>query len=107
MEPSSREKVVSGVPAGDVGWTDLGSWNAVYELMPRDGAANVARTTAIFDDATGCYVETRGKLVALAGVKNLVVVETDDALLVVDRTQAQKVSALVKLLEQHKRHELL
>jgi mannose-1-phosphate guanylyltransferase len=100
---------VAGVPAGEIGWNDVGSWNAVYELLPRDAANNVLKADALLKDSTGSYVETEGpnrRLIALLGVKDLIVVDTPDALLIADRSRAQEVGDLVKLLE-GKREDLL
>jgi mannose-1-phosphate guanylyltransferase len=102
-----KAKDVVGFAADDIGWNDVGSWNAVYELMPRDKAGNVHSADAIAHDSSGNYVDARGKLVALLGVKDLVIVDTPDALLVADRSRAQEVGDLVKLLEKQKRHEFL
>ena len=98
---------VAGVVAGDIGWNDLGSWNAVYELLARRPGDNVARGELLALDSRGNFVEAGGKLVALVGVDDLVVVDTGDALLVAARAQAQKVGQIVKLLEKQKRNELL
>ncbi len=98
---------VSGVVAGDIGWNDLGSWNAVYELLARRSGDNVVRGDLLALDSEGNYVEAGNKLVALVGVKDLVVVDTGDALLVASRSEAQKVGQIVKLLEKKKREELL
>lgn len=98
---------VVGLAADDIGWNDVGSWNAVYELMPRDGDANVGRGDTLIVDGTGNYVDANGKLVALLGVKDLVIVDTPDALLVADRNRAQQVGDIVKLLEKQKRDDLL
>jgi len=98
---------VVGVAADDIGWNDVGTWNAVYELLPRDKEGNVARSDALLEGATGNYVDAPGKLVALLGVKDLVVVDTPDALLIADRSRAQQVGDLVKSLERRKRHDLL
>jgi mannose-1-phosphate guanylyltransferase len=98
---------VVGIAAGDFGWNDVGSWNAVYELDRRDEAGNVARTDAIFSASSGNFVDAPGKLAALVGVRDLVIVDTPDALLVADRSRAQQVSDLVKLLERLKRDDLL
>ena len=98
---------VVGLPAGDIGWNDVGSWNAVYELLPRDGHANVARGEIVALDGAGNYVDAQSKLVALLGVKDLVIVDTPDALLVADRNRAQQVGEIVKLLEKQKRDDLL
>jgi mannose-1-phosphate guanylyltransferase len=98
---------VVGLAAGEIGWNDVGSWNAVYELAAKDAAGNAARGDAVFLESRGNFVDGGRKLVALAGVRDLIVVDTPDALLVADRNQAQKVGDLVKLLEQARREELL
>ena len=103
------EKAVNvvGLAADDIGWNDVGSWNAVYELLPRDGAGNVALGEYVAQESAGNYVDARGKLVALLGVRDLVIVDTPDALLVSDRGQAQQVGEIVKELERRKRGDLL
>ncbi|MBV9505306.1 MAG: mannose-1-phosphate guanylyltransferase, partial [Acidobacteriia bacterium] len=98
---------VSGIPAVDFGWSDVGSWNAVYELLPRDGSGNAVAFESICLDAEGNFVDARGKLVALVGVNNLIVVDTPDALLIADRARAQQVGEVVKELEKQQRHDLL
>lgn len=102
-----RAADVVGFAAGDFGWNDVGSWNAVYELTSRDGDGNAARSEAILVDSSGSYVDAPGKLVALLGVRDLVVVDTPDALLVASREQSQRVGDIVKLLEKRKRDDLL
>jgi len=102
-----KAREVTGFAAGDIGWNDVGSWNAVYELLPRDGAGNVTRSEALVHSSSGNYVDAEGKLVALLGVKDLVVVDTPEALLIADRSRAQEVGELVKMLENQKRHDLL
>jgi mannose-1-phosphate guanylyltransferase len=98
---------VVGVAGDDIGWNDVGSWNAVYELLPRDAGGNVVRSDAILEAATGNYVHAPGKMVALVGVRNLVVVDTPDALLIVDRDLSQHVGKIVKKLELAQRDDLL
>ncbi|HLG96974.1 MAG TPA: mannose-1-phosphate guanylyltransferase [Bryobacteraceae bacterium] len=98
---------VVGLPTGDFGWNDVGSWNAVYELLPRDASANIFRGRALVHDSSGNYVDAEGKLVALVGVKDLVVVDTPDALLIAHRPRAQEVGDIVKKLERMNRHDLL
>jgi mannose-1-phosphate guanylyltransferase len=99
---------VYGIACDEFGWNDVGSWNAVYELEVRGAHGNVLRSADVFTELSeGCYVDVPKKLVALVGVKDLVVVETDDALLIVDRHRAQNVSDIVKALERAKREELL
>jgi mannose-1-phosphate guanylyltransferase len=98
---------VVGFASDDLGWNDVGSWNAVYELLSRDPAGNVARSELLAQSSNGCYVDAGRKLVALLGVKDLVVVDTPDALLIADRARAQEVSEIVKQLERDKRNDLL
>ena len=98
---------VVGVPCGEFGWSDVGSWDAVYELTPHDANANAARSELLCADSRGNYIDCGHKLVALLGVKDLIIVDTPDALLVADRSRAQQVGEIVKLLEKNGREELL
>ncbi len=98
---------VVGFAAGDIGWDDVGSFAAVYELLDKDGAGNATRGQAILPDSRGNYIDAPGKLVALLGVEDLIIVDTPDALLVTRRNLSQKVGDLVKLLEKSGRHDLL
>jgi mannose-1-phosphate guanylyltransferase len=102
-----RADNVVGFPCDEIGWNDVGSWNAVYELVARDREGNAARSVVISAESTGNYVDAGNKLVALLGAKNLIVVDTPDALLIADRKRAQKVGDIVKLLEQNRRLDLL
>ena len=98
---------VSGIPAAEFGWNDVGSWNAVYELGSRDDCGNVIARESVCLDAHRNFVDARGKMVALLGVQDLIVVDTPDALLVASRERAQQVGDVVKALEQRKREDLL
>lgn len=99
---------VHGIACDEFGWNDVGSWNAVYELEARGVRSNVLVSGDVITElAEGCYVDVPKKLVALVGVRDLVVVETEDALLIIDRHRAQNVSDIVKALERAKREELL
>lgn len=95
-----------GVACEEFGWSDVGSWDAVYDLLPRDALRNCGAELLVHD-ATGNFVQAGEKLVALLGVKNLIVIDTPDALLVADRKRAQQVGELVKLLEAKGRMGLL
>jgi mannose-1-phosphate guanylyltransferase len=99
---------VVGIAAGDIGWNDVGSWNAVYELQKRDAQGNAVRGDALMQDSGGNYVDgAKNKVIALLGVHDLIVVDTPDALLIADRGRAQQVGDLVKQLEKQKRDYLL
>jgi mannose-1-phosphate guanylyltransferase len=102
-----RASNVVALAAGDIGWNDVGSWNAVYELHKRDAQGNASSTDTLLEASSGNYVHADGKLVALLGVKDLIVVDTPDALLIADRSRAQEVGDLVKRLEKSGREDLL
>ncbi|MFM0648604.1 mannose-1-phosphate guanylyltransferase/mannose-6-phosphate isomerase [Paraburkholderia bryophila] len=85
------------------GWSDLGSWNAVWEANEKDGLGNVASGRVVFEGATSSYARAEGgRLVACVGTSDVVVVDTDDAVLVVERSHAQDIGRLVaRIREQH------
>jgi mannose-1-phosphate guanylyltransferase len=107
LEPAAGANKVAGLAAGDIGWNDVGSWNAVYELYKKDLHGNALRGDSLIEKSKGVYVDADGKLVALLGVKDLIVVDTPDALLIAHRNRAQQVGELVKRLEKSGRHDLL
>jgi mannose-1-phosphate guanylyltransferase len=98
---------VAGIPAGEFGWNDVGSWNAVYELLSHDSRGNAAAPHVLCMDSHNNLVDAGGKMVALLGVRNMIVVDTPDALLVVSRDRAQQVGDVVKALEKLNREDLL
>jgi mannose-1-phosphate guanylyltransferase/mannose-6-phosphate isomerase len=89
----------------DIGWSDVGSWSSLWELSTRDADGNAVRGDAMLQDTTGTYVHSERALVATLGVKDLVIVDTPDALLVADRARAQEVSGIVARLKQAGRKE--
>lgn len=98
---------IACVPA-DFGWSDLGSWEAAYELSERDGDDNAVGSDAVVVDSRGCLARApAGKLVALVGVENVVAVDTGDALLICRRERAQKVKQVVNALKDEGRDDLL
>lgn len=97
---------VLGIAVDDIGWNDVGSWEAVYELAAKNRDRNASRGELFVNESFGNYVDAE-KPVALVGVENLIVVDTPDALLVADRAKAQDVSKLVQILEAQRRDELL
>jgi mannose-1-phosphate guanylyltransferase len=103
-----RADNVVGVPCDDFGWNDVGSWHAVYELLPRDSNRNASRSSELLSKkSSGNYVDCGKKIVALLGVKDLIIVDTPDAILVADRGRAQQVGDIVRMLEEQRRHDLL
>jgi mannose-1-phosphate guanylyltransferase len=97
---------VTGLALDGIGWNDVGSWDAVYELAEKDANGNSSGKDLIVEDSRGNYVDAH-KTVALVGVEDLIIVDTPDALLVGHRSKAQDVSKIVKALDAQKREELL
>jgi mannose-1-phosphate guanylyltransferase/mannose-6-phosphate isomerase len=81
------------------GWSDVGSWHAVWELSDKDGLGNAAQGMAVFEDSRNCNVATDKALVALEGVDDLVVVATEDAVLVSRQKDANGLKRLVAKLK--------
>ncbi len=94
MEKTARAAVV---PV-DCGWSDIGSWRAVWELSDKDAQGNVAQGRAVFENAHNCSVSSDGAVVALEGVDDLVVVATQDAILVSRQQDAGGMKRLVTQL---------
>jgi mannose-1-phosphate guanylyltransferase len=109
LEPATRQEGpprVYVIPA-EVGWSDIGSWAAVYELLTKHTNENVLAGAGQILDATGNFLWSPKKFVAAIGIRDLVVVETSDALLICPRDRAQDVGKIVKRLEENKRKDLL
>lgn len=99
MEQTGRAAVV---PA-DIGWSDIGSWHALWELGVRDAHGNVTRGDVLLHGSSGSLARSEGPLVALVGVRDIVVVATEDAVLVAARDQSQDVKAIVDRLKREGR----
>lgn len=91
----------------DAGWRDVGSWSALWEAAERDSDGNAIKGDVITVDTTNSLVRAESRLVATLGVKDLVVVETKDAVLVADSSQAQDVKQIVETLGAQQRAERL
>jgi len=87
------------------GWSDVGSWSALHESLAADVASNVTRGDVITEDSTGCYLYSTQRLVATVGLKDHVVVETKDAVLVAPKDRVQDVKNLVARLKKLGRSE--
>jgi mannose-1-phosphate guanylyltransferase len=95
------------VVPGDFGWSDVGSWRALSELLPADGQDNVVVGEQRGLETSGCFIYSPKKLVATIGIRDLVVIETDDVLLICPKERDQEVRKLVELLEREGREDLL
>ncbi|SFP56052.1 mannose-1-phosphate guanylyltransferase / mannose-6-phosphate isomerase [Ectopseudomonas toyotomiensis] len=89
----------------DAGWSDLGAWDAVWSVSPKDDKGNALHGDVLITESSNSLVHASSRLVALAGVENLVVIETADAVLVADRSRCQDVKQIVSLLNQQSREE--
>jgi mannose-1-phosphate guanylyltransferase/mannose-6-phosphate isomerase len=89
----------------DAGWSDVGSWSALHEAIPADESGNVCLGDVLVEDTNGCYLQSTSRLVATVGLKDHVVVETKDAVLVAPRDRVQDVKALVNQLKKQGRYE--
>jgi mannose-1-phosphate guanylyltransferase / mannose-6-phosphate isomerase len=101
MEHTQRAAVV---PV-DMSWSDVGSWHALRDIGKSDGDGNVFHGDVVTERVSNSYIRTEGKLVAAVGVDNLVVVATEDAILVAAGDEAGQVSGLVETLRQRNRSE--
>jgi len=99
-----KSKRVAVLPV-DMEWSDLGSWESIYQVSEKDKQGNVIRGNVISHDTHNCLIFSSKKLVTSIGVENLIIVETDDALLVCDMTRSQDVKKLVETLKKEERHE--
>jgi mannose-1-phosphate guanylyltransferase/mannose-6-phosphate isomerase len=102
MEKTSKAVVV---PL-DAGWSDVGAWSAVWQVLAQDAQGNASRGDVLLEGASNSYVHADSRLVTLIGVDNLVVVETSDAVLVAHKDKAQDVKKVVDRLKAQKRPEV-
>ncbi|MFH1277442.1 MAG: mannose-1-phosphate guanylyltransferase [Candidatus Eisenbacteria bacterium] len=101
-----KAEAVAAIPA-DFPWSDVGSWSALGELLPADGEGNRVSGRHAGIDTKGCVIYAPGRLVATIGVENLIVVETERAVLVCPKERAQEVKAMVERLRASGRDDLL
>jgi mannose-1-phosphate guanylyltransferase/mannose-6-phosphate isomerase len=105
MEKSNRV----GVVQCDIGWSDVGSWAALAAVTPTDAQGNQVEADAILHDVSNCFIRGERRLVSAVGVRDLVIVDTEDALLVASRERSQEVKRIYEQLKasggpEHKSH---
>jgi mannose-1-phosphate guanylyltransferase len=101
-----KAQKVAVIPAAGLGWSDVGSWDSLFDLLEGDESGNILMQGSHIGLDTNqslIYAEPQGRLVVTIGVENLVLVDTGDVLLVCDRKQAQRVRQVVKQLKTNKR----
>jgi len=101
LEKTARAAVV---PV-EMGWSDVGSWTALWDLYEKDADNNVRRGDVVAIDTQGCLISAQSHLVATVGVRDLIVVESGDAVLVAHKDRAQDVKKIVEALQQQGRSE--
>jgi mannose-1-phosphate guanylyltransferase / mannose-6-phosphate isomerase len=89
----------------DAGWSDVGSWSALQDALPRDDAGNVTAGDVLVEGTSGCYLHSTSRLIGAVGLKDHIVVETKDAVLVAPRDKVHNVKQLVVQLKQRGRYE--
>jgi mannose-1-phosphate guanylyltransferase len=94
------------VPA-EFGWSDVGTWSEMHRVAPKDRSGNASEGELVAVDSSGCLVSAPGRLVALVGVRDLVVVESDGAILVMARDRAEEVRRVVDALKRGDRLDYL
>lgn len=103
MEKTERAKVI---PVS-MGWNDIGSWSALHDTSIKDGQGNVIVGDVVVRDVSNSYIRSESRLVTVVGLSHVVVVETPEALLVLDKSKAQDVGKLVQALKEGNRPEAL
>jgi len=101
MEKSDR----AAVAPCDLGWSDIGSWEQLWEVGEKDAAGNIVHGDVLLHDARNSYVRSEDKLVAVIGMEDVVVVSTADAVLVAPKSRSQDVKAIVDRLKREGREE--
>ena len=89
----------------DAGWNDLGAWDSVWNVLPKDAKGNAHLGDVITIDSKNTLVHATSRLVSLVGVENLIIIETPDAVLVADKSRSQDVKHIVAHLQKSKREE--
>ncbi|MCA0935169.1 mannose-1-phosphate guanylyltransferase/mannose-6-phosphate isomerase [Vibrio alginolyticus] len=101
MEPTSKEACNNNlvVVPMDAGWSDVGSWSAIWEVSDKDDEQNVHHGDVLTVNSNNNFVYSENKLIATVGVSSLVIVETKDAILVAEKSEVQNVKEIVKQLK--------
>jgi len=95
MEKTSQAVVVPM----DCGWSDVGSWSALWDVSEKDGSGNACKGDVVTHDTKNSYVSSDGKLIATVGIENMVIVESDDAIMIADKDRVQEVKKIVERLK--------
>jgi len=102
MEQTNHAKLVKL----DAGWSDVGSWSSLWEVSEQDSNSNVTKGDVILSSVSDSYIHSENKLVTVIGLEHVVVVETDDAVMVADKDHAQDVKLIADELKKNGRAEI-
>jgi len=103
MEKTDRAMMIEA----DFGWSDVGSWDALYDLSPKDSGNNVTEGLVLLENCKGCMVSSHGKLIAGVGLEDMVIIDSADATLILPRGRSQEVRQIVARLEEKGMEDLL
>jgi mannose-1-phosphate guanylyltransferase len=92
---------------GDFGWSDVGSWASLADIWPKDSLKNALRGEALFLDSRNCLVYSPHRVAAVVGLKDVIIIDTKDALLVCNRKADQRVKEVIELLKRQGRKKIL
>ena len=107
LDYALMEKTVNAaMVSADLGWSDIGSWGALWEVLEKDGEGNAVRGDVLLEDTSNCLVRAEELLVVAVGMEDTLVVETADAVLVAPLSKSQDVKRVVSRLKKEKRKEL-
>ncbi|RUM92847.1 MAG: mannose-1-phosphate guanylyltransferase/mannose-6-phosphate isomerase [Thermodesulfatator sp.] len=102
------EKTENGVVVGlDGSWSDIGSWDSLWDVSPKDVNGNVLQGDVMVEDVADSMLFARKRLLAALGIRNLVIIETPDAVLVADKNRSQDIKKIVSRLKENQREEFL
>ncbi|UTW42479.1 mannose-1-phosphate guanylyltransferase/mannose-6-phosphate isomerase [bacterium SCSIO 12844] len=104
MEKSEK---IALIPLMDLNWSDIGSWRALFDLAKKDQDGNIVKGDVYHVNTKDCYLRSHDRLLATAGINNLIVVETADAILVADTNHTQEIKVLVNKLNLDSRQEIV
>ena len=102
----SNDDKIAVIPM-DVGWSDVGAWSSVWEINDKDSNNNYIEGDAIVEDSSNCFIKSERGLVVTIGCRDMVIVDTDDAIMVADRNKTQDVKTIVEKLKFDNRSEFL
>ncbi len=99
-----RAKNVSVIPCS-IGWSDIGSWESLWDIQPKDDNGNVVKGNAVLQDSENCLIEAKNRLIACAGVRDIVVIDAGDSILIADKSNSQVIKTLVGQLKGNQNFE--